>query len=259
MHKLVEAVNDYYAFSLLAYAAVLYVASHHHVFFWILGFATPILAGWTGYLLKSYLDSRNQRRGFRIVSDSMTYEIHPKNRYTFRYNTKIRAEWNHLMVYPIGYQWTGEGVEGTPKVTGKGQHLLSTVKQGAKAAIKISPYQSTGLTTEGDWHYWFIALNPPLFKGDTARIKYSQEFFDKKGRARPHLGYFVRVPMQELVLNIKFDPKNMPKKVMSTIIKPSDPNHPYTTPGVKFDREKQWATWTIQNPKKGHCYNIHWE
>jgi len=260
VHKLVEAVNDYYAFSLLAYAAVLYVASHHHAFFWILGFLTPFLAGWTGYLLKSYLDNRSQQHGVRMLSDVMTYEIKDKHSYTLRYATKIKAMTSPVMIYPKAYQWTGQGKEYPPKVTGKGQQLLSPIEHSKKdVAIKISPYESTNLTTEGDWHYWFIALNPPLYKGDTTVIKYSQEFFDKKGQAKPYLYYFVRRSMERLELNVKFPSNDLPTKVGSSFIKPSDPHHQQRMEGVKFDPEKQWATLVIHKPKRGYCYIIHWQ
>ncbi|HEX6258661.1 MAG TPA: hypothetical protein VFZ48_04230, partial [Candidatus Saccharimonadales bacterium] len=200
------------------------------------------------------------RHGFSIVSDNMSYEISPNNRSVLRFATKIKAGDNHLMVYPIGYQWTGSGEESVPKVTGKHQQLLTlTQKQRGRHTLKPVPYEATAVSTDGDWHYWFIALNPPVHKGDVIEIKYSQEFHDKKGQARPYLYYFVRTPMKQLELNVKFPTSMRPKLVSSSFIKPSEPSRPYPKAGVVYDPHKQWATWVIEKPKKGYCYRIHWQ
>ena len=203
---------------------------------------------------------RNQRHGFRIISDVMSYEINGNHKYTLRYATTIKAANDHLMVYPIGYRWTGSGVEAIPKLNGKGQQLLTPLQPRHKgSAIKIAPYEAPTVSTEGDWHYWFIALNPPVHKGEVVEIKYTQEFQDKKGMARPYLYYFVRTPMKQLELNVKFPANALPTSISSSYIKPSDPNRPYLKPGVEYDPDKQWATWVIERPKKGYCYRIHWQ
>jgi hypothetical protein len=65
--------------------------------------------------------------------------------------------------------------------------------------------------------------------------------------------------MQRLELNVKFNKKTLPNKVTSSIIKPSNPERPFAKTGVEYSRDKQWATWVIDNPKRGYCYRIHWE
>jgi len=256
LQKWVEAINTYYGFALLVYAAILYIASHNRFFMWVLVVTTPLLTGWTGYLLKSFIEQRNQRHGFSVLSSSMSYEIGNNHKYALRYSIKVKASTNHVMVYPIGYQWTGMGEEAMPKVTGRGQQLLAIVDS-YDSKDKAAPYKAT--STEGEWHYWFIALNPPIHKGETIDIKYSQEFHDKKGFARPELYYFVRTPMKSLELKVKFSVNALPATVTGTYTKLSDPSRPYQKTGVHYDPDTQWATWVIEQPKRGYCYRIYWE
>lgn len=259
LRKLIEAINSYYSFAVLLYAAALYAASHSRLFLWVLAGTTPLLAGWTGYLLNSYLQSRNYRQGFKIVSDVMTYEINSKHRSTLRYSTELKAGANHLVVYPIGYQWTGDGEESVPQITKPGQQLLATTERldRKNTSANLAPYNLTG-STEGEWHYWFVAFNPPVHMGDTVHIRYQQEFNDKAGTSKPVLYYTVRVPMKRLELNVKFPAGALPKNVTCSFIKPSDPSRPRKSSGVKYDPDKQWATWVIDKPKKGYCYRIQW-
>ncbi|HYG83478.1 MAG TPA: hypothetical protein VD907_01225 [Verrucomicrobiae bacterium] len=260
LRKLIEAINTYYAFAVLLYTLVLFIAANTEVFVWIFAIVTPFLAGWGGYLFYDFLAQRNQRHGFRILSDSMSYEINSNHRSVLRYTTKIRADTNHLMVYPVGYQWSGSGEEGIPKVSGKGQQLLALFKnKTSRGSMKPAPYVATTVSTEGDWHYWFIALNPPVHKDEEIEVKYSQEFHDKKGVAKPYLYYFARTKMERLELNVKFPANARPQVVTSSYIKPSEPSRPYTVPGAVYNPERQWATWVIEKPKKGYCYRIHWQ
>lgn len=259
IQKWVEAINNYYAFGVLVYGVALYATSHSQLFWWVVGIATPLLTGWTGYLAKSAVEQRNQRHGFRVVSDAMTYEINSNKKYTLRYNTEVKAGVDHLMVYPIGYRWSGHGDEGLPKISGKGQRLMAGVKHLNKnGTATIAPYDAS-VSTDGDWHYWFIAINPPALKDDIIQIKYAQEFYDKKGQARTYVRYFVRVPMKRLELNVKFPSKVLPATIVGSYIKPSDPSRRFVASGVEYNPDRQWATWTIDKPKKGYCYQIHWE
>ncbi len=260
LQKLIEAINAYYAFALLVYAAVLYLANNSYLFFWIFILSTPILTGWTGYLIKSYLQQRNQRYGFKMLSDVISYEIKSNNRYILRCSTKIRADASHLIVYPVGYKWTGDGEETPPIITGKGQQLLGLVERytSKNDVAKITSYKET-VSAEGDWHYWFVALTPPVYKGDIVDIEYSQEFYDKRNVAVPRLSHFVRTPMKRLELNVKFQANDLPKSVTCSFIKPSDPRRAHPSNGVNYDPQKQWATWVIENPKRGYCYRIQWQ
>lgn len=256
---LIETLNNYYALAVLLYGIGLYVSSNTRVFIWIFFGASLIITGWTGFLLKSYLAHRYGLHGFRMLSDIMTYEIKPQDKYILRYTTTLRAETNHLMVYPIGYQWSGSGHEGVPEIVGEGHRLVTAIEPSNEYAghSKTIPHKITG-HADGDWHYWFVAFNPPLHKGEVVDVKYSQEFHDKDGTAKPILYYFVRIPMKRLELNVKFPKTALPKDVWCSYIKPSDPRHSYKTKGVRYDAEKQWATWIIEKPKKGYCYRIHW-
>ena len=259
LQKLVEAVNTYYAFALLAYAVALYAASHTKIFLWVLACGVPLLLGWGGYLLRSVVEQRIQRHGFTVISDNMIYEIGPKHTYTLRYTTKLQAAADHLMVYPIGYQWSGSGVEGVPKLINNGQELLVRYRDSKNRRIETMPYEALTVSTEGNWHYWFIAFNPPVHKGKEVEIKYTQTFQDKKITAKPYLYYFVRTSMKTLELSVKFPPHMNITEINGSYIKPSDPNRPYNKPGMVYDKDKQWATWTIQRPKRGYSYRIDWQ
>jgi hypothetical protein len=254
--ELIDAVNSYYGFALIVYAAVLYVASHSHLFFWVFIIVTPLLTGWTGYLLKSFLNRRNQRQGFNILSEAMTYEVGNNHKYTLRYSIRIKAGADHLMVYPIGYQWTGSGQEAIPKIVGSGQQLLGVTKQPSDKndTAEIVPYVLTG-SGEEDWHYWFVALNPPVYKGEVVEIKYSQDFYDEKGTAKPYLYYIVRVPLKRLELNVKFSSHALPKIVTGSYTRPSDARHSHATTDMHYDSEKQWATWVVEQPKNWFEYS----
>jgi hypothetical protein len=257
--KFVDAINSYYSFALVVYAAILYVSGHNHVFLFIALGVTPLLAGWGGYILRGYLQNRNQRFGFKLVSDKLTYEIRPNNSYRLSYRTKLKGCTDHLLVYPVIHKWTGKGMESTPQVAGQGQYLLSMIDKTAlaKHELKLEPYISNE-SADGDWQMWFVAFNPAIQKGDTVEVDYSQEFFDKKKSAKPMLYYVARIPMKRLELNVKFTDGSMPKKVRATVIKPTDTNLPHEMSGVIFDPDKQLITWVIHNPKRGYCYRLNW-
>jgi hypothetical protein len=125
--KLIETFNTYYSFALILYAAALYLAAHHHMFWLIAGLITPILSGWGGYLLYAYLEQRDLRHGFRIITDSMTLEVGDNGRYKLHYLRKLKAGVSHLMSYPISHQWTGSGEGARPVLKGKGQQILSLI------------------------------------------------------------------------------------------------------------------------------------
>ena len=264
LRQFIDAVNSWYGFSLIAYAAVVYLYSHTVLLISLLLLGIPIFTGWGGYIFRGYWQARTQRYGFRILSDDVSYEIGPNKTYTFSYNTQVKACVDHLMVYPVGYRWSGEGEETMPQVTGAGQHLLAMIqnpkhKKGKKADLaKLLPYQTT-ISADGDWRYSFIVLNPPIHKDQTVNIEYSQGFVDTKNKARPRLNYFVRMPLDEVTLNIKFPDGVEPKKLTSSYIKPADPSKPLEREGVVFDKTKHWATWHITDPKPGYCYRIDWE
>lgn len=258
LHKLIEAVNTYYAFALVVYAAALYVASNSTVFIWMLAGGVPVMAAWAGYLLRSFIEQRTQRHGFTVLSDSMIYELGPKHNYALRYTTRLRAAVDHLMVYPIGYQWSGNGVEGIPQLEHPGQ-LLLTLFRARQRPARTLPYEAMTVSTEGNWHYWFVAFNPPVHRGNEVEIKYSQNFLDKKRQAKPYLYYFVRTNMKQLDLSVKFPRGVHPRSISSSYIKSTDPNRPYKKAGVVYDKDKRWATWTIHRPKRGYSYRIEWE
>ncbi len=260
LHKLVEAINTYYAFAVLMYVVVLYVSGHSQLFFWLFIALTPLLTAWSGYLLNSYLGLRQQRHGFKMVSNVMTYEILGNNRYILRYALTLKAIADHLISYPIGYQWTGDGSESLPTITGEGQQLIGVIRQydPETATAKVGPYQEI-LPYEREWHYWLVGLNPPVNHGETVEIKYHQAFHDKKKVAKPSLYYMVKNPMKRLELSVKFPVDDLPKHVSGSYIKPSDPRVSHRTEGVRYEPDKQWATWVIEKPRTGYTYRIDWK
>ena len=260
LHKFVEAINSYYAFAVLMYAAALYVANNSRLFWWVLAAATPLLAGWTGYLIRSYLDARNQKHGFQLLSHAVTYEILPANKYRYRLSACIKAEANRMMVYPVGYQWSGEGAGSVPRLGDKGQYLIGAINKYdvENESAKIAPYKES-ISSEGDWYYWFIGLSRALYKGETADIKYTQEFSDPKKKAKPYLYHMVNTSIKRLELNVKFPENALPKSVSCSYFKLSDRRRTYSSKGLEYSTDKQLATWVVEKPKFGYCYRIDWQ
>lgn len=259
LHKLVEAINTYYAFTVLMYVATLFVLSHSQFFWWGVLALTPVVAAWSGYIFRSYLDGRNHKHGFKLLSQNMTYEIGADAVNTLRYTTQVQAQANRMMVYPVGYQWSG-GTEGhVPRIIYPDQKLVGVVERyDAKSnTAKVASYKEV-VSSEDDWNYWFVSFDKALYKGDTAIIKYVQEFEDKKHTAKPCLYYLVNTPMKRLELNVKFPANKLPKEVTCSYVKLSDRRKSYPSKGVYFDSDKQWATWIIEKPKYGYCYRIDW-
>lgn len=259
LNKLVEAVNTYYAFAVLLYVAVIYVSKNSQLFLLILLALTPLIAGWTGYLLHSYMQGRNQKHGFRLLSQVMTYEVRKNNKYFLRYTTTLRAEANRMMVYPIGYQWSGSTQGEVPTILNPEHRLVGVVQQydPATHSAKVSSHTES-VSSEDDWNYWFVGFNKALYKGDVTEIKYAQGFDDKSKLAKPCLYYLVNTPMDTLELNVKFPADQLPTVVTSSCFKLSDRRRSYPGKGLDYNPEKQWATWSIDKPKVGHCYRIDW-
>lgn len=258
LQKAVEAINAYYAFGIMVYVAALYVFSHSQLFSWIVIGATPFIAFWTGYLLHGFLQRRRQRYGFTVLSDEMTYEIQDQRTSVLLYSTKLKADADHLIAYPVGYQWTGTGKQGVPSLANPGQNILGVVDHDESGEIHVKPYEEV-VPHEGKWHYWLVGLTPPAYKGDIVDVKYRQKFVDTKRTAKPALYYFVRTTTKRLELNVKFPENALPASVTCGYIKPSDPRRSYSGTGVEYDPEKQWATWVIERPKRGYCYRIQWQ
>lgn len=260
LQSIIDTFNSYYSFALVLYAAILYVSSHNHLFLFIALGLLPVLAAWGGYLIRGYLTLRNQRYGFKIISDKMTYEIVNKTRFKLAFNTKIQAEIDHVFIYPFGHRWSGKGEESTPKLIGSGLQLLGVVQGASEYDDKaiVGPYIER-LTSEEDWRYWMAALEKPLYKGETADIRYAQSFVDEASSARQYINYFVRTPMKRLELNVKFPNGSIPKTVKLSYYKRNDMRHAYEADGLVFDPDRQWVTWVINKPKKGYCYNISWK
>lgn len=252
-----EALNTFYqAIGILYVIALAVAALNRSTLLIIIAVVAPVVAGLAGYLLRPLVEERTQRYGFRILSDQMTYEIKGNNRYTLTYSTTLQAATDYLMVYPIGHQWSGKGEESTPKLANPGQQLMAPVAINKKQ--KSAPYEAHSITAEGNWRYWFAAFNPPIHKGNTVTIDYSQNFHDTKNTAQPYLYYFVRKPMKKVELQVKFPAKHLPPEVRGSFAKTNDPNRPYKKDGVVYDKHKQWATWTIHHPKRGY-YRLDWD
>lgn len=253
LSKLVDATNTYYSFALIVYGFILYGLRHDHIFIWVLLGALLLLALWVGDAVSRLQRLREVLYGFRIVAESMTYDIGKSNRYILHYTTELQAEDNHLFAYPISHQWTGSGEGQLPKIVGEGNGLLGVVGQDGMA----QPYK-LNLSSGGDWRYWFIAFNPPLQKGDRTTIKYSQEFYDEDKKAKPSLYYFVRTSMESLELCVNFKNGTLPKQVTACYFKPSDNKRPYKSKDFTYDEDKRSIVWKIEKPKRGYCYRIDW-
>jgi hypothetical protein len=258
LSSLVNTVNAYYSFALIIYVAFIYATRHNHFFIWIIIAATLSMAAWGGYTIHSLMQQRIQRYGFRTIKDSMTYDVSKPSRHILRYSTEIKAEADHLFVYPIAHQWTGSGAEEMPTVSEPGQQVLAQVNTIDKAeGPKVGPYRLT-MASGGEWQYWFVAFNPPMQKGDTALVKYSQAFNNADHTAKPCLYYYVSRSMARLELTVKFPPNEKTKAITAHFFKPSDNRRPFTIKDAHYDPDNHTANWVIDHPKKGYCYQINW-
>lgn len=260
LHKAIEAINTYYAFAVLLYVAALYIASHSQYFLWLLIIITPLIAGWTGYIVRTYLDKRNHKFGFRLLALSMSYEIIDQKHYKLRFSIKIKAASNRMMVYPVGYKWTGTGKASIPMLKNASQKILGVVSDpdAINGIAKVGPYEEM-VSSEGDWCYWLVGLEKPLYKGEIAEIHYTQDFYDAKRTAKPYMNFMVNSTMQKLELNVKYPESMMPQKVSGSVFNLNDRRHAHPSADVTFDPDKKWATWTIEKPKLGRSYRINWQ
>lgn len=260
LHKLVEAVNTYYAFTVLLYVAVIYVSSHSQIFLWILLALTPVIAGWTGWLLQSYFAGRNEKHGFRLLDHVMTYEVLGGNRYRYSLQARVRAEANRLMVYPVGYQWSGEGPVYLPQIRDKGQHLVGTVENynSDTAAAHVAPYKEI-VASEADWNYWFVGFDRALYRGEIAEIHYTQDFYDAKKKAKPCFYHMVNSSVKKLEMNVRFPADALPTTVTASYFSLKDRRRVHMSKEIEYSPDKQWVTWTVKKPKFGYCYRIDWQ
>lgn len=77
---------------------------------------------------------------------------------------KIRATRSGVRVFENRYAWTGSGTESLPEVLSAGHVLLG------------QPYR------DNNWHHYFIYLQRPLRRGETATIHIRQAFVDTNGQ-----------------------------------------------------------------------------
>lgn len=260
LQKIIDTINSYYAFAVLLYVGVLYISNHSRVFLFVAVGFTPLIAAWGGYLLHGYLDSRNQKHGFSLVSHNMTYEINGRNQYTLKVLSRVKAQASRMMAYPIGYQWSGSGQGALPILGNPRQKLMGTIepKERLRGDMTFAPYKEA-VSSEDDWSYWFVGFDHALYKGEEADIMYAQNFEDKKKQARPCLYYVVNTSLKKLEMHVKFADGRLPKSVTSSYSNLSDRRHAKPCEGVIFEPELQYASWTIENPKFGRCYRIDWQ
>jgi hypothetical protein len=256
LQKWMNSVNGYYAFALLLYGIGLYLFRHSNLIVWLVALVVPLLTGYLGYMTNSFLIDRHEAFGFTITSVTMTYELLGNSKYLLRYTLQLKARRDRLMVYPLNHIWTGAGVEGLPRLTNKGQQLLGTVQPDGKGGVMVAPYVDS--RTDGEFKYWFAAFDPPIHRGESVEIKYHQEFKDTEGRAKPWLYYTVRTSIKQLELSVKYPADALPNTVRSGYFRLADRRRVYPTNGVRYDRDKQWATWSIQRPRARRGYQIDW-
>jgi len=215
-----------------------------------------LLSAAIGFILRPIIEEQTQWYGFRIISNTMTYEIKNTNDFKLSYKTNLNPAQDHLMMYPIGHHWTGSGAESVPKLDSPDQQIMAPLV-GKTLTAKPKPYEATAISVAGDWRYWFVAFNPALHKGKPVTIEYSQNFHDTKKSAKPFMYYFVRRPMKKLTLVAKFPASKIPSEVIGSYIKTNDPNKADILDGVVYDKHKRCATLTIHRPKRGY-YRLDW-
>lgn len=123
---------------------------------------------------------------------------------------------------------------------------------------KVGPYKEL-VSTEGEWCYWLVGLERPVYKGEIVEIGYAQEFYDARKSAKPYLNFIVNSSMKMLELNVKYPDGMLPATVIGNVFRLNDRRHGYPSKDVIFDRDKQGATWVIRSPKFGRPYRIDWQ
>lgn len=258
LEKFIEVSNNFYAFALLVYAVILYFSGHYLVLVWLLIVASPLLAGWTGFLLHGFYERHYLYHGFKILADTMTYELGPKQRATLRYDLELQAKQDNLLVYPIAHEWTGIGSEQTPELADPRQSILGVITQNSDQPSLPQPYSFDG-TSAGNWKYWFVAFKPGVSKNQIVRISYKQKFVASVMQAKPQLSYTPQISMKRLTLNVRLPAGAKPESVMSGFSKPYAPRQVVPQSELQFDPDKEWVTWVIHKPKRGYTYSITWK
>lgn len=224
-----------------------------------LALSLAVISAAAGFILRPIIEEQKQWYGFRIISNKMTYEIKNSNDSKLSYKLELDPAQDHLMMYPIGHNWTGTGAESTPKLLSPNQQIMAPIvhKGGKTTPAKPKPYEANAISVAGNWRYWFVAFNPAVHKGKPVTIEYSQNFHDTKKSAKPFMYYFVRRPMQKLTLVAKFPAHHTPSEVTGSFIKADDPNKADILDNVVYDKHKRCATLTINRPKRGY-YRLDW-
>lgn len=284
--KILKARDQFIAWcACLGFSYVIYVwvyrrldrlnTSKHHfkyqVALWILRIIAIVLIGWTGYLLKSLKGRLNPLYyGFRLNSISVTCAIsNTKKKYTGSHSFEITALEDDRVVFPTNwFRWLGKGKEDGPKVTGKGRHLLALVGTRKRdGSVKPMPYVRSEKDSPdgGKWHRYFIALNPPVQKGERININYSQVF---NGKMSPFVGVDIISNMGKLTLKAefptKFEPESItfertkPKTILNSLKLTSNKPHKEDIKRRPY-YQNHCVELEIKNPKRGYQYRIVWD
>jgi len=238
------------------------------------GFTAPLIAAWAVYRridtrLETLACDDGVYHGFRRLSRTISYEIKSDTASSLHYVDVAQATETGLIVYPM-YHWTAENesacsmpaaksVEIDPETeeertsTRKDQHVLGVIKDG-----KVEPYREQN-ERDKSWRCYFVALNPPVKKGDRLKIIYNQNFRCRKGKKfDKHLGFYAERKLETLTLRAK--PLGAPSSITISDFGPLDRIRPTTKCDAWecYDQTTGWITWSVCNPENGHEYRINW-
>lgn len=255
----VNAINTYYSFAVLVYAFFLYSERHNRFFLLIFIAATFGLAILIGYLIHSFIDQHSIKCGFRLLNTTISYDVsNPKGKVKTHYKSTIIAETDYLFVYPLAYQWSGNGAENLPKSLNPRLRISSIINdESTNKTTGPEPYKLS-TARDGEWYYWLLTFNPPLHKGEVTDIDYIQQFDNSDHSAKQTFYYSVESPMKTLELNIRLPNNKSVKEVTCRYFKPTDNRKSYSGTGLIYNEDTHSAQWMIKNPKIGYQYHIDW-
>ena len=224
----------------------------------VLVLITLALLAWTSYKLRAVVDRDRLYYGFQRLEKTIIYSVDKHNtRYTLEYIDKVKAVVDQRILYPIRYKWSGDGAEGVPELKNKNQQLVAVVGKSGE----IGPYITSKQRSPGDeWHYYFVALNPPAHKSsEPITINYTQEFRAGSGRRPgPFINCLIIGSLDRLTLEARLPAK--PKTVTVCYFKPGSHKAEGVRDGMSLldPGDNRIIQLVEPKPRNGYRYQIEW-
>jgi hypothetical protein len=160
---------------------------------------------------------------------------------------KIRANRDDVAFFRNRYYWTGQG-ENRLRVLGSGQRIVAE-----------------GVATDSQRRYYYVLLERPLSRGQTAIIHIRQDLFDTGHTFHPVLAKSLNEPVGELTLRVVYPTGLEPRRVVAR----EQVRSGNSDSGWRTVRERQVelestgdaseAVYETSVPRVGRRYDLSWE